>query len=166
MVGAELLDDEHNRWYIMPCRKRSTFDRKDHLESDYRQLMLAIDPVLKNCDRISDIRWFPGFETPDYLALLPHSLGPIRDADYETRLHPLIRLDRRIDRITDAIASPVRVFLGFVFACTLVIALPKYGVSIVTALFFGFLFLVVVVPIIVGARMSKEAKRISSKGDP
>lgn len=82
------------------------------------------------------------------------------------RLHPLIQLERRIDRITGSIASPLRVFLGFVFACVLVMTMPNYGPYIVTAWYFGFLFLVVVVPIVFGARVSKKAKRISSKGDP
>lgn len=166
-VSAEMLDDQHHRWQIIPWKQpNSSFGRREDPDPDYRVLMLAIDPVLKECDRISDIRWFPTYETPDYLALLPHSSGPIRDPDYEARLHPLIRLDQRIERITELFFRPLGFTLAIVFVLLIVNTFPHYAGQITGALFLGFVILAVIIPNVLTSRVGREAKRISSKRDP
>ena len=159
MVGDDfLLDDADNRWYIQPCKDRSFFSRKDQFESDCRTLLLAVDKTLRGCSRISDIRWFPFFETPDYLALLPYSSGPVRAPDFMEQLHPLIRFDWRVSRILSAIASPLGIILGFLLFVVLTGITPKfvgYIALVATILVFG---LWAVVPMVLSWLIGRKAK--------
>jgi hypothetical protein len=162
MVSADFLNDEDSRWHIQPCAKRSFFGRKDHPESDYRTLLLAVDKTLRDCSHISDIRWFPFFDTPDYLALLPYSSGPVRAADFQEQLHPLIRLDWQISRISSAIASPLGLALGFVFLLLIAAIAPAFVRYIAFAVFVFMLVLMVVVPMVLGSLIRRQARRISA----
>jgi hypothetical protein len=164
MVGAELRDDANDRWYIQPCTKKSLFGPKKVPSSDCRSLLLAVDEVLQASERVSDIRWYPSFDTPEYLALMPHSGGPVRDADFDDRLHPLIRFYWKLDRITSAIAHPLGVASFFVLACILIVVAPRSGPVIMAVLFLTVLALCTIVPMILSVVVSREAKRISEQG--
>lgn len=162
MVGAELLDDANDLWYIQPCAKRTYFGSKKVSENDFRKLLIAVNDVLQNCERISEIRWFPSFDTPEYLALMPRSDGPIADPDYFDKLHPLIRVYWRLNQITGFVVSPIGVIGFFVLACILVFAIPQFGVHIVTVLFFSALAMMTVVPFILSIFVNREANRLGT----
>lgn len=161
MVGAEFLNGANDRWYVQPLAKRTFFGTKEVSENDYRELLLALDDVLKNCDRVSDIRWYPSFDTPEYLALMPRSDGPIPEPSYFDNLHPLIWIYWRLNQIIEFLESPIG-FWGFVIlACILLGAIPQFGMYIVTLLFFTSLAMMTVVPLVLSIFVSREAKRLA-----
>ncbi len=164
MVGAEVLSEEDNRWYIQPCAKRTFFGCQAVSNSDYRMLLLAVDAILRECQRVSDIRWFPTFETPEYLALMPYANGPIRDPDYAHHLHPLIWFDWQLNRITNLIVRPLGIISFFLLSCVLVVALPAVGPVVITVLFFSALALMTVVPFVLSILVDRAAKRKSESG--
>lgn len=164
MVGAETLGLANCRSYILPFTKRTFFGHKTVLDSDYRTLFLAVNEVLHASERISDIRWYPEFEGPEYLALTPHSPGPIPEADFGHAMHPLIRFDRRLERVISAIYHPFGMFGFFVLTCILIAIAPEVGIVIATILFFTALALMTVVPFGLSILVRREAKRISTSG--
>ncbi len=164
MVGEQLLDETKSRWDIQPCAKRSIFGRDRVPDENYRLLLSAVDTMLRECDRISDIRWFPGFETPEYLALMPYSAGPIRDPDYEKRLHPLTRLDWLLNRAANLTWGPIGIISFVILACVLGVLMPKTFVPVITVLFFAILALGTIIPFVLSVLMRREAKRITATG--
>jgi len=164
MVGAEDLDETNNRWYIQPCAKRSFFGRQVVPDATYRKLLLSVDAVLRSSPRISGIRWFPSFNTPAYLALMPAASSPIRAADYADNPHPLIRTYWRLNAITNACLHPIFMILFFLSTVVLVFAFPNAGPVVVTIFFFSVLAIMTAVPFILSVFVGREAKR-SADGD-
>lgn len=165
MVGAEYLDEADNRWYVQVCPKRTFFGRQAVTYSDYRELLLAVDAVLRECDRVSEIRWFPNFEVPEYLALMPRADGPIRAPDYIQQLHPLIWFDWQLDRISNQIVSPLGILSFFILACVLAFACPGIGPAVVFFLFCFALVLMTVVPGVLWTLIAREANRRKRHSD-
>jgi len=156
MLGlVDPVDDDCYRWLVLPCAKRNFFGRKDYPESDYRQLLFAIDKTLQGCDRVEDIRWFPGFETQEYLSLMPPSPGPLRDPQLDERVHPLVRFDRRVNRITHTVLSPLGLILGIIFWVSLGVMSP----SLAGYLFLSMLGLFVGIPIVLSFLIRSAARR-------
>ncbi len=165
MVGAEVLGEEKDRWYIQACSKESYFTRKDHPKADYRRLLLAVDATLQENDRVADIRWFPGYETPNYLALLPHSSGPLRDADYEQQLNRWVRLDWRFNRITNVAFSPVGFLLAVALFCALALIFPAFVGQIALTCGVIAVALLLFVQTVIDAMVAREARYGSRDGD-
>ena len=158
MVSTQIFDETEERWDILP-------NASDTVPvSDYRTLLMAVDSVLRNCDRISDIRWFPQFETPEYLALMPSSPGPIRDANLKDCVHPLIHCYWSLNRVNNAITHPIAVISYFLFVCVLFALTPDVAAPIASVTFFTALALMTVVPFMLSLFVDREAKRISASG--
>lgn len=164
MVGAEVLDDTNSRWYIQPCAKRNFFGRQAIPDAAYRTLLLAVDTVLHSSTRISKIRWFPSFDSPEYLTLMPSANSPIRAADYADNLHPLIRAHWNLIAVTNACVHPISVILFFIFASFGSLLFPAVGPTIASVVFFAALATMTVVPFVLSIFVNREAKRTSSGG--
>ncbi len=97
------VDDfkEVNRWQILCPSTLGVIDhwlgRTDH--DDHQRLLLAIDETLRESDTIHGVRWFPAYESPEYLDLLVPCEGPIRDPLPGPRVALIVRLDRFLDRL-------------------------------------------------------------------
>jgi len=164
MVGAEVLDGTNNRWYIQPYAKRNFFGRETVPAAAYRKLLIAVDAVLHSSPRISDIRWFPSFDTPEYLALMPAASTPIRADDYADNLHPLIRTYWSLNTFTNACVHPVSLILFFVFASFGSFLFPGIAPMIASVVFFAALAMMTVVPFMLSIFVNREAKRSASGG--
>jgi len=161
MVGAELIDGGNDRWYVQPCRKRTFFGHKQMIDTDLRAILLSVDGALRDCPRVSDIRWYPSFDTPEYLALMPRSDGPVPESDYGSSLHPLIRFYWRLNQVTGMITHPLGIVGFFILVCGLMVAAPESGKVIASALFFTALAFMTVVPFVLSILVSREARRLS-----
>ncbi|MBB3210535.1 hypothetical protein FHS27_006382 [Rhodopirellula rubra] len=164
MVGAEVLDDTNNRWYIQPCAKRNFFGRETVPDATYRTVLLAVDAVIRSSPRISDVRWFPCFDTPEYLTLMPGANSPIRAPDYADNAHPLIRAYWNLNAITNICLHPVFMVSFFLLTIVLVGTFPNVGPAIITVLFFSILALMTVVPFVLSIFVGRAAKRSASGG--
>ncbi|MEM9941417.1 MAG: hypothetical protein AAF939_07470 [Planctomycetota bacterium] len=162
MVGAEVLDDTNNRWYILPYSKRNFFGRETVPDTVYRKLLLAVDAVLRSSPRISGIRWFPNFDTPEKLALMPFADSPIRAPDYGDNLHPLIRTYWKLNVITSICLHPAFLVSFFLLTVVVVGTFPNVGPVVTMVLFFSILALMTVVPFVLSVFVGREAKRRAS----
>ena len=164
MVGAEVLDDTNNRWYIQPCAKRNFFGRETVSDATYRTLLLAVDAVIRSSPRISDVRWFPCFDTPEYLALMPVASNPIRTPDYADNLHPLIRTYWNLNSISNLCVHPISLVLFFVLASFGSFLFPAIGPMVASIVFFTALGIMTVVPFVLSIFINREAHRRASGG--
>lgn len=158
MVSFDYWDMEDARWSILVCRKRTFWGKSNYPEVDVRGLLYAVDKILKESGRITDIRWFPGFETSDYLSLMRPSDGPIRCPDLDQDLPFALRLDRFSRRLAN-------VYLPCVFIGGLIIValfgrtfpkLPSVFGGVCTIMFLVALF---VLPIAVGRFVHHAAQQ-------
>ena len=164
MVGAEVLDDTNNRWYIQPCAKRNFFGRETVPDTVYRKLLLAVDAVLRSSPRISGIRWFPCFDIPEYLALMPADDSPIRSSDYADNPHPLIRTYWKLNSISSICVHPISLILFFLLASFGSFLFPAIGPAIASIVFFTVLGMMTVVPFVLSIFINREASRRASGG--
>ena len=161
MVGAELDMEREQLWYVQPCAKRSIFQRSVVPFEDYRDLLLAVDATLQRCDRVTAIRWFPAFETNDYLSLMPEATSPLRAADYEASLHPLIRLQWRLNRLLHVAVSPMTLLGSFCLVMIVAVWMPQIVAPLVSFLFFSVLILAIAAPFIISVLIARTARQVS-----
>ena len=92
-------EEEEYRWFVSPREQRSPAGNQTQQEADLQKLMFAVDAVIKSNDRINDVRWFPQFEEPTYLAFLAPSEDPHLDPNWQEHVPSIIRYDLLLDRI-------------------------------------------------------------------
>ncbi len=159
-VTADTLKDEPGDWTAGICAKQTFFGDKPHAEDDVITLVQALDACLQESERIWDIRWYPHFETPDYLALMTASDGPICDPELYEQMHPVLRRDMQLMRLTNLVCG-LRGFL--LFACVYIVLrtvapqLAHLALGVFAALFLVFVFLV---PVFSGYQIRKEAAKL------
>jgi len=161
MVGAEVADDRDDRWYVQPCRKHSFFGYKPVHDPDLRRLLLSVDKALRHCSRVSDVRWYPAFDTAEYLALMPYSDSPIPQPDYGSDLHPLIWLYWNLNQLTGKITHPLAIVGFIILVCVCMVAAPESAMVVTSFLFFTAFGLMTVVPFLLSILISREAQRLS-----
>jgi hypothetical protein len=127
--------------------------------SDLRAVLQSVDGALRRCSRVSDVRWYPSFDTPQYLALMPYSDEPIPEPDYGSKPHPLIGLYWRLNNVTEMITSPVTAIGFFLFAFTLTVIAPEVGLVVIMVLFFAALAVMILAPLMLSILVSHEAQR-------
>jgi len=95
-AGVDCLG-EVDRWTLI-IRPRYQFrwpwQRPPFDPEQFKRLLLAVDDVLKQSDRIGDIRWFESFDVPDVLERRVAYGGPVPDeVVHQPVLSGLERLD-------------------------------------------------------------------------
>jgi|GEM_PF-4036924 len=159
-VGEEIPPDESDAWSIQICAPDASKKQVDSAFVEIEKLLMALDHVLKTSERISEVRWYPSFETPGFLALMPALSGPTRSPDYESQLHPLTRYDQWWDRSK----VPMYGCLSGLGAVLIGAALKlDFVMQAGTLLFLGAILAMMVVPLCLRIAISQEvASRNSS----
>jgi len=165
LVGADLEAKSNDQWYISSCQKRGNFRDKPIPEEVYRDFLIDVNNVIHNSPRISEIRWFPGYDTLDVLSLMPLSDSPVRSPGYDDEILPLIRTYWRMNWM---LYHPIFLMVFFLFAGLLLSTVPvlwrEFVATGLCLIWFGMFFVdMVVLPTLI----SWEAKRKRmGKGEP
>lgn len=109
MVGEETPWDSETNWSVVFGHSKGTSWSKIPTEH-YRRLLLAVNDALHACGQITSVRWYPRFETPEYLTLMHRAESPIVSADYWETLHPLIRAEYGIGDTNSVGLHPLILF--------------------------------------------------------
>jgi len=126
----------------------------------FEDFLFAIDNILHESDRVTSIRWYPYFETSDYLALQPHSEGPIRELSADKQLPLLIRMDRYLEWIFQRITSPIGIAVAFAIFISLGGTFSPTIAGVVALIFFVAVLLIgAVIPTIISCCVASEARK-------
>jgi len=166
LVSADILIDETGQFSLMPFENTTFWGRPvSPSHEDYRDLLTAINEVLQESERVSDIRWFPSFETSEYLNLMPPSEGPIREPTFEDNLPTVIKWDIFLTRITrPSVAIPLflLIALGFMIVSVIEPKLQPMLIAIGVTLFLSMIFLI---PLVMCICLRSLIKRQQSEQD-
>jgi hypothetical protein len=158
-VGLDVFDDNgDDHWSIMLCcRPSKSFFRRKVPSSDTLPILHAISDTIGKTERIKDIRWYPLFDTPEALSLIPYSHGPDLSPNFYEQVHPLIRLEWSLIRI----AFPA--WCVFCLLTAILVPLgPQFGELGSRVLQFGFgitLVLFFATPIVLGRLIHRAGSR-------
>jgi hypothetical protein len=123
---------------------------------------LSIDKVLKGSNRISDVRWFPSFETPDYLSLMRPSNGPLREPQLDSDLSFALKFERANVLFVNFGLPGIAIF-GIVVAVLFKNVFPESVNWIWGAIGTLFLVSVFILPCVVGRLILHEAQRVRQR---
>jgi hypothetical protein len=115
--------ERDGRWQLLPypADDRGRIDRRkrrNHSEA-FETLLLAIHETLRQSPQVREVRWFPHFREPHYLAIQRPGDGPIRDPRAEQHWPFVLRLDRFLNDVSRLLVSPLVCLLVFVAATAL-----------------------------------------------
>lgn len=157
-VGVDVFDDNgDDHWSIMLCRPSKSFFRRKGPSSDTLAILHAVSETIGKSERITDIRWYPLFDTPETLSLIPYSHGPDLSPNFYEQVHPLIRLEWTLN----GIAFPA--WCAFCLLTAILVPLePQFGELGSRVLQYGFGITLVsffAVPIVLGRLIHRAGSR-------
>lgn len=161
-VSEETPWDPETNWSVMVCwSDRSAFSRIP--TARLRQLLLAINEVLHECDRITDVRWYPWFDESEHLFLMHRADSPIIEADYWETLRPLIRAEHGIGNRGRRIAHSL--LLVVLCTCAFLPTQLPLAAKIATGVMYATFGRVIFVPIWRDILIYREARRLREQRD-
>ena len=163
MIGAEVNEDEDNRWYVLPSLKKRKCRTTEATREDLQKLLIALSHVLNQSERVSDLSWYPAFDTPEFLALMPKSSSPVPGPDYLEQVHPLIRFYWRSNMFFNRLHSPLAILSFFMFTCLMFVAFQQVGAYISFSIFLIGFLATILTPIVVSILVARTAKQLEYK---
>lgn len=150
------------RWNIITDFKVPFVERvlRRPWPSGFEHFLFAINDVLRESDRVTSIRWFPYFDTPNYLAIQPASEGPIPELSADTHLPLVIRFDRFLNWLNHLAGSPTGIVVTIAFLIGLGMVFSPTVAGIVSLVYFVVLLLICVVfPMFIGLYVAFTARK-------
>lgn len=144
-VSVDLWDDI-GRWCLLTAmlnKKGRAGPLCGQAELDaLTRFLIKVNEVLRDSAAIRDIRWFPHFDTSEYLEIQEPGDGPIRDPEADSRLPFVLRFERLLENIP-------RQFIVFFIAVIIIVSLlnPNLGVTVVKVSIATLLVCIIVAPI-------------------